>query len=360
MILLGLALAQSFESALDLILLESLFLHEPLLELFLIGLLPDDALLQFFLITVYLRGNEEITRLLEQEIVGHDELLLFGWVIVRRIDDLFHDGLDRAVLFDQLEGRHGAHAANRVRVIASTQDAKINKLSLSHLKVGEHSCKLNLADRLLFRVETAQQEVRAERERIHILSGRAKGESHLDELSALSFGFARCLNHGYTEQLNQSLGVLHHFVGHADGATGHLLGALPITRFLGLLFLLDSILLLFLALVELFGLEFWRLAIEDPNRLDSVLEELDGPMEDANQVTRQVSLFVTQLTDSRLTSRKRLRGDQELVDSHGRIDSHGLASEHLELQRLDGFWRLVLDQGHELLDSHLAVTRFEN
>jgi len=99
------------------------------------------------------------------------------------------------------------------------------------------------------------------------------------------------------------------------------------------------------------GLKFGWLAIEDPNWLNSVFHELNGTMEEPNQMPGQISLRVPQFSDPHALFHC-LSCDQELVDSHGGVTSDNLACEQIELDGFNSFRCFLLDKRHEFMDAH--------
>ena len=78
-------------------------------------------------------------------------------------------------------------------------------------------------------------------------------------------------------------------------------------------------------------------------------------MEQSNQVARQVAISIFQLRQTRHTNLCiALSCDQELVDGHGGIAGYHFAREQVQLDLLYRTWSLLLDELHQLFDTHFT------
>ena len=73
-------------------------------------------------------------------------------------------------------------------------------------------------------------------------------------------------------------------------------------------------------------LEFGWLSIEYPDWLDTVLHELDRPMEQTDKMASEISIRISHLLDTHALLHG-LSGNKELVYSHRCITRNNLASE---------------------------------
>jgi hypothetical protein len=94
-------------------------------------------------------------------------------------------------------------------------------------------------------------------------------------------------------------------------------------------------------------LEVWRLSIEDICRLDAVLDDTDGAVEEAHEVAVMYAFSVGTLTESRESlpgsvarvvreelAILRAHGNQELIYAHGRVDGDLAAKQGLDVMFL--------------------------
>eukprot|EP00053_Salpingoeca_punica_P020621 m.212081 g.212081 ORF g.212081 m.212081 type:complete len:414 (-) comp19507_c0_seq1:98-1339(-) len=286
--------------------------------------------------------DKQLARFFELPVLRHLVLLC-----VQVLEDL----LDRVVLLDERQCAHWANAANRVAVIAAKENAHVDELRHAQAHAVENLCERNLLDRHfagLAEGHVTQQDGRAEREGVHVLGRNAVDLARLDEVRALSLGLTGSRDERNAHQLEQLLALLVVLRQNLDEAARELLhifgGALLVGRAEAFLSRLAAL----LALGELAGLERGRLAIEDVQRLDAVVDHADCAEEEAREMARGLALLVHQIRALAADS------NEKLVNAHRGINGNLPAKVVLHLALLDRLCRIVANDLRESLNSHVC------
>ena len=296
--------------------------------------------------------------------------------------------LEVAALLDELEAVDGADPLDAVAVVAAEEDAEVDELVVGEVEADERrlqaeegasrvrqkcaesrriaselrpNCarialrlQVDLEDGQLRRLgllQVAEQDRRAERERVHVLGARRVHEARLADRRARRLRLARRVEDGDAHQPEQRLHLLRLLARRAHQPLLLALDVLGRAALLGELRQLGLRRLLpLLPLRELAALHRRRLAVEDEDGLDPILHQPDRAVEHAGEVARHLARLVRQLAlAARLPHR-----DQELVDRHGRVDRDLPPKVVLELVLLDRVRRVVRDEAREALDAHRA------
>lgn len=81
---------------------------------------------------------------------------------------MLEDLLQGAIVFYEFEGSHRSNSSDSVSVVASAEDAQVDKLLLSHFEPFEDQIPVDLCNGLFLMVQLSQEDIGSKSKRIHI------------------------------------------------------------------------------------------------------------------------------------------------------------------------------------------------
>mmetsp|Transcript_72878 Transcript_72878/g.202160 ORF Transcript_72878/g.202160 Transcript_72878/m.202160 type:complete len:438 (+) Transcript_72878:31-1344(+) len=281
--------------------------------------------------------------------------ILWDFLLIRVFQHLFQ----RAMLQNEFDRRGRANALQRVAIITTAQDTKVDELFHGDVQLLQNTGQRHLIDLFLLRLgrhQVTNEYLGAERETIGVLCGRRVHFSVPAQRRARGFGLARGFDNRNAHEFQQLLGLLVVLLRHLCSGLGALLNSLAVTRLLGLLKARSRRLTFFASCGQLGELQLRGLAVEDVHGLDAIFHELDRACEHPDDVRRHLAVFVGEL----LVRPRMVLTDhnQKLVEAHAGVD--GEKPPGVGLRTVDLPHRLrrrILQKLHKSFNPHCESAR---
>mmetsp|Transcript_89554 Transcript_89554/g.267104 ORF Transcript_89554/g.267104 Transcript_89554/m.267104 type:complete len:201 (+) Transcript_89554:590-1192(+) len=199
------------------------------------------------------------------------------------------------MLYQELDGRRGAHTPEGVAVVAAGEDAEVNELIHADVQLLQRPLQGHLQNLLLLRLrrhEIADEDFGAEGQAVCVLRGGRVDLAVSAEGGAGGLRLARRIHHRHAHEFQELLRLLVLLPRDADRGLGALEDLLAVARLHGGLQVCLGVGALLAPRIELLQLQLRRLAVEDVDGLDARLHELDSAREHSDDVGGDVPFLV--------------------------------------------------------------------